>query len=187
MKFIGKSISILLSLALIFAFVFYGVKAFRFLITFLEGLDSNLITILITSSIVFLIGISIIVRSIRESIKYKNKILIQSEKAERYQRLIQYLANCLQNNGRENSADKDKTKLTQSLIFEIILWGGNGVIKELMAFQKMEKEEGVKNTKISSQVEKIILEIRKDLGLQNWGIRENDFIDLLGNRIKNSE
>lgn len=179
MKFLGKTLSILLSLALVFAIIFYGVKVFRFLITFLEGLDRSLITILIISSTVFLIGISVIVRSIRKSIKHKNEILIQTEKAERYQRLIQYLANCLKRNGSEYSADNDKTKLTQSLMFEIILWGSHGVIKELMALQKMEKEEGVKNTKISSQVEKIILEIRKDLGLKNWGIKENDMIELL--------
>lgn len=99
---------------------------------------------------------------------------MRPERAEVYTRFIEAWSYTLI--GHVNAQEELQTAEKQ-----LILWGSSNVIKQYTAYRKRDTQCNPRDPAIRQLIEKVIFEMRKDLGQSNFGLNAGDLFDLLLN------
>jgi len=176
MKLLSNTLSVLLSLALLAALGFGIFVGFQAVTNFFADLNKPLAAILATASVVVLLSAVIVAGGIRRAMKRESDQQLRAERAAVYGRFIE----TLQQSISQRDLDTGKTRaFSQALKKDMILWASNSVLKQFAALQKIARELWLQDQEFLAQVEKVLLEMRQDLGQTNWGLKERDVLDLL--------
>ncbi len=156
--------------------LFFGTK---FLIDQYEHLDPQWSSGIMIISAVFLICTLIIGRAIHSISNNKDKI-IHPEKSVVYQNFIELWS---QNDPLVLGDEKFRKDLKINSK-QMMLWASDGVLKAHSKLQNL-SVDNPNQEKISSQFEKVILAMRKDVGHQNIGILSGDISGILNQNNTN--
>jgi hypothetical protein len=148
------------ALILMFLFIWSVYIVFTFVISQFEIFDARETAIVTVSSLVFLVSFLILATAIRSSIQKGDK-RVQPQKADLYSR-YSLIYDTLLSNSEEFERE------VQDLNRHMMLWAADEVLKEYgRLLQLIEKgEKGVE-----AQAVNVLLEIRKDLGHKNRGVK----------------
>lgn len=179
MKFISTTLSLLFGLSLLGllgAGVYY---AFHFIIDSLFAkLDPQLAAIATIAAATLLICTSIIASALRWS--GKSTDALNTRKIAAYEYFMQIWGTLLWQDAYQVEIDADDL---QELEKQLILWANPKVIQAYIALRQLKPETGLSNSKVTSQFIKVLMEMRKDLGLTNQGLDEQGLLKLSGGNL----
>jgi len=176
MKFISTIFPVLFGLALLGllgAGVYY---AFHFIINSLFArLDPQLAAIATIAAATLLICTSIIASALRWSGKSTNEL--NTRKTAAYDYFIRIWGGLFWQATYQSEIDAgDLLELEKQLI----LWADPKVIQAYIILQRLETETGLPNPTATAQFIKVLMEMRKDLGLSNQGLDGQALLKLSG-------
>ncbi len=160
-------------LALLAALVFFLIFSAKFLIEQYEHLDPQWSSGIMIISAVFLICTLIIGRAIHSISNNKDKI-IHPEKSVVYGNFIEIWSKQDPLVLQDKKYQKDLNINSK----QMLLWASDGVLKAHSKLQKITMDNPEPD-KIKSQVEKVILAMRKDVGHRNIGVLSGDLVRFL--------
>ena len=143
--------------------IYLGVKHSVYL---LEYLDKPTFVILVVSSLIVFIGALMISSAIHKHARLNGRKHGYPGKVELYRMFITQL------NRSENFSDLNKT---------MALYGSGSVIKEYLEFLKILNDQSITSPQAQQQFEKVMMEMRKDIGESNLEIKQGDLINLIKN------
>lgn len=147
------------------------VAGVKFLIAQFDLLGTELAGIMIIISVLLLVCSFIIAGAFRNN-KRKDDKQVHPEKAYIYSNFINYYIT-IRESIRKTGA------INYRFRSDITLWAGKNVLKSYMQFNKNLDELNPDNPKIMEQAEKVIFEMRKELGHDNYGFNEGDIDKLI--------
>jgi hypothetical protein len=166
MKILGNIIVFLLGIAVVTAFIGSIIYGIKFLITQFGLLDSASSAQVIIGSSLILICTLILAGAIRYS-KSAGDRPVHPEKAAIYSDYINYfiaLREGIKINGR----------ISYRFRSDITLWANKNVLKSYLIFNILLDKLSPDDPKIMEQAEKILFEMRKELGQDNFGLKKGD-------------
>lgn len=181
MKTLGSILTFLITLALIVGIVWGVIIGGRYVLDQYDMLESQQSAIAIIFSVIMLLSAFIVAGAIRDKGR-KNDKIVHPEKAIIYNNFIDYYIEI------RNSV---KTQGLVNLRFrsDISLWAGKDVLRSYMLFNQNLNELSADSPQILRQAERVILEMRKDLGLSNQGLKPGNLDSIIftpHNPVKNN-
>jgi hypothetical protein len=170
MKQLGNLLTLLLILGIIIALGYASLLGIKFIIAQFNLLETELTGIMIIAASVLLVCTLILASAIRYS-RPKGDIRVHQEKAYIYTDFISYYSTI-----RESI--RNEGKIYYRFRNDMVLWAGKNVLKSYSLFNKYITELNPDNPKILEQAEKVIFEMRKEIGYDSYGLK-NGYLDNL--------
>ena len=180
MKLLSSLCSILLGFALFGALITGAYFALQSIVNLFYRLNVHVASVIYASVLSCLFSMVIISLTIRLGRKRRGMERMQREKAAVYQRFLATWSSML---------NQASTRSTQSALHiandlrvaeqQLLLWGSNNVLKYYTAYQNHETPYNPRDPSVLPLIEKILHEMRKDLGQSNVGIQTGDLLNLL--------
>lgn len=175
MKTSGHLFSILVVLALLIALTIGAYLFFQDICRLLVSLDQQTTAIVVG----VLIGSLLIGLSIRRAGKISGVRRLGTEKrADIYRQLIQKWS---ESPVRSNpgSATHKLSENRYAVEHQLALWASTAVLKQYVALRRMDPQISINDPAKRLVLEKMMREMRRDLGQYNLGLGDNDLTDLL--------
>ncbi len=166
MKTFGNLIASLLIITLLFAIVWGAILGAKHLIAQFQTLETEQAGVLIIVGSFLLIYTLILTIALRFN-KNKSDKLVHPEKSYIYSDFLNYyieIRSNIQNQGH----------IPYKFRSDMSLWAAHDVLKAYIKFNQLIVELSPDHPKILNQAEKVIFEMRKDLGLRNYGLGSGD-------------
>jgi hypothetical protein len=188
MKGLGNIIStlfVLLVIGLIGAGLYRGGEYIWGLLSGLEGRQVP-VGYIVSLSVVF--GALIITAGLRSALKRREDPGRYARKADVYGHMLEAWTEGVRLNGGKSNAGSDGKEGSQhALNGDAILLVGNNVLKEYIVLQKLVRKYGIHDRKVRSQFKRMLLEMRRDLGENTWGLSRNALLHLLPGYVEARE
>ena len=179
MKTPGNVFSILFVLALLIALGMGAYLFFQDIYRFLVSLDPQIAAIVAA----ILIASLLIALSIRRAGKMSGVRRMRLEKkAEIYEQLIRKCSEGLV----RPTPDLPPLAVSNDLRGaepRLVLWASTAVLKQFVALRRMDPQISPNDPVKRSVIEKMLREMRRDLGQYNLGLGDNDLTDLLPKEV----
>jgi hypothetical protein len=182
-----KTLSVLFGVAFLGALGIGGYFALTYIVERLRSMDFQVAAVVTITSVVALLATKIIVRSMRQASQQNTANQLHTEKAVIYQLFIDLWADLLRH-GRD-AEDRSPNELSEELRAldrRLMLYGSSGVVKAHAVLRALERDSGVHNPRVRSQVAKVLMEIRQDLGSEIQGLTAEELLPLLADADKAS-
>jgi hypothetical protein len=177
MKTLSTFFGVMLGLVLLGAFAAGGYFAIRFGLDLFGTLEPQVATMTAIASVVALLCATIITGGFKWTGRKEAEVQVRADKANLYERISLIWGEKLSH--RTKAMDQATEDELQKLERLLILRGNSRVIKAYVALQALEKKTGLQNPEIPSQVAKVLLEMRKDLGQDVLSLNESDLVNVL--------
>jgi hypothetical protein len=144
------------------------------------SLDFQAARITMIASVVAILAAIIIARAIQQSGRQQIVKQLMEGKAATYRQLIDQWHDLLRSGG--GAEDRGRAQLPEelrSLERSLAVFGAGRVLKAYVALRDLERERGLQSPEVRSQLAKVLLEIRKDLGSDTVGLTAEDLRHLL--------
>ncbi|MCG8697604.1 MAG: hypothetical protein MI922_06080 [Bacteroidales bacterium] len=171
MKTLGSILTFLITLALIVGILWGVIIGGRYIFAQFEMLETQQSAVAIIFSVVMLISAFIVAGAIRDKTRNDDR-QVHPEKAIIYNNFIDYyieIRNSVNTQGIVNLRFRS----------DISLWASKDVLRSYMLFNQYLNELSGDNPKILQQAESVILEMRKDLGLSNQGLKPGNLDNII--------
>ena len=153
MNVFGKTLGLLLGLALIGALGMGAWLAFDYLGSLFASLDAQVARVTAIGSVVVLAGSALIASAVRRAAASSRTERFHEQKVAAYQ----FFVECWQNEGTATHA-------LQVLDRQLALYGGAAVIRAHAALRAIAREKGARHPDAQAGLGRALLEIRRDLG-----------------------
>lgn len=173
MKSFSNTLIFLFGMAVLGGIGVLLVIASRYLFDQYESLDPQWSATIVIVSVVLLLCTILLARAIHSLSANKDKT-IHPEKAVVYGNFIELWS---KTHSLHAEDDEDQTNL-QNQRKQLTLWAADGVLKEYLKLEKL-ASAGAGAGELRTQAEKVVLEMRKDLGNRNRGILKGDLSEFL--------
>lgn len=169
MKFLENVLALITTLAIIILAAWLAYWGIRYIIDQFQIVNPSTSATLTILAVIVIISSIIISGAIRSVVKSGDKP-IHPEKAIIYKQFIDIWC---------NTGFPIDQNLKMSNARAMALWAGDGVLKQYLILKKI-KPESRSNEQVSlAQIEKVIMEMRKDLGQKNFGVRSGNINEIL--------
>ena len=176
MKSISNFLAFLISFAFIAGLIWITVLGIKFVISQYQMINIQTTPILIIISILSIICSLIIAGAIKSSPMGRNRN-INPEKAAVYNHFIDLLSISTEFEITSQNINIDaEYKLLRK---EMVLWASDNVLKKYLEFDKLLIELTIDKKIVLNKGEKVIFEIRKDLGNRNQNLKTGQISSLL--------
>jgi hypothetical protein len=180
MKRLSNLLSKLVALLLLSVLVVGVYFAIRLVADLFIGLEEQVRAIILATLVSILIGTLNIALVMRWVQKWTSMDWMCLQRAKVYKRLIEAWPGVLSLSATADMQnalhmEDDLRKAEQQLI----LWGSRRVVKHYTIYRKQAMQNNTNDPIILSLVEKVLVEIRKDLRQNNLGIHAGDLLNLL--------
>ncbi len=179
-------------LTVIFLFVLIGAIGFAIFLTLrslsrmFAGFDKEVAAAIIVASATILVSVITVVigKQLEKKREIENQHRIQ--KIEIYEKFMKKMFEILRLHGSEKAIpvagksqkEDDLIKFFEEFSRKLILWGSRGVIKQFIEFRKFGMKSGEPDPRILLQFEKVLMQIRKELGHSNRGLSQYNLLFL---------
>ena len=178
MKKVLKGISIfLISLLLISGFVYLVFIISSYIFDTFSSLEKEISAGIIAASATILVSVITVV--IGKHLEKKKEIehQLRIQKTEIYEKYMEKMFQVLTSG--QKFPEKEMTKYFGEFSRKLILWGGKKVIKSYCDFRIFGTQElNNKDKSILLYFEKVLFEIRRDLGNSNRNLKQGDLLTL---------
>ena len=171
MKNLENIIAFTLVMAIITAVVYVTYKGIGYFTVQLDWLNKEQLSLLSLGIIIIILCTLILASAIRYS-RPKGDRHIVPEKAIVYNNFINYyisIRSSIQYEGEVNYRFRS----------DMVLWAGSNVLKKYMVFNQYLNDLNSDNPKILEQAEKVIMEMRNELGQYTYGLKPGDLDKLI--------
>jgi len=184
MNAFGTIVGIAFGIALLVALAAGGYFAIKFMLDLFGTLEPQIATITAIASVVALLCAAIIAGGFKWMGRKEKEMQVRAEKANLYERMLLIWGEKLKERTKaiEPSVEDELQKLERLLA----LRGSPKVIKAYGALQTLEQNAGLDGPELPSQVAKVLLEMRKDLGQGRLDLNESDLINVLNIEVHGS-
>jgi hypothetical protein len=177
MKTLSTFFGAMLGLALLGALAAGGYFALKFGFDLFGTLEPQVATMTAIASVVVLLCASIIAGGFKWTGRKEAEVQVRADKSNLYERVLLIWGEKLSHRMQAMAqATADELLKLERLL---TLRGNSRVIKAYVALQALEKKAGLPSPEIPSQVAKVLLEMRKDLGQDVLSLNESDLVNLL--------
>lgn len=177
MKTLGVFFGVMLGIALLVAMAAGGYVVFKVVLDLFGTLEPQVATITAIASVVALLCAAHIAGGFKWTGRKKAEIQVRADKANLYERIVLIWGEKLSH--RTTVMDQATGDELHKLERLLTLRGSSKVIKTYVDLQVLEKNAGLQSPEIPSQVVKVLLEMRKDLGQGVQNLNERDFVNVL--------
>ncbi len=167
-------------LALLFALIAGGYFLFKYVVGVFATLDPQIETLAVIASVVALLCAVILAEGLKARAQQEQYSIGTVEKAKVYERLLSLCCEQLTTQGNENDRPAD-AELVQVERF-LALHGGAKVISAYVEFQRSAKQDGKPAGEVATPLNKLVLEMRADLGRSEVIRNAGDLIEILSGR-----
>lgn len=176
MKALGTFLGVVFGLALLAALAAGIYFLFQYVVGLFDILNPQQQALIMIASMVVL-SCALIIAGGLKARHYKEASSLAIEKANMYERLLVYWGDQLkqQIGGKELIIEGELGKLEQQLV----LHGSQKVITAYTNLRRHVLQQGDTGSEISDLLNKLMLEMRADLGRADWNVKGNDLLDLL--------
>jgi len=171
MKNYGSLLAILIVIGIIVAVGWGGYIGIRYVIGQFGLINPQLAALLTISALTAIICSLLIAGAIR-TLNGVHHASIHQEKAVIYTRFIEAWISGIKNG-------TDLFREMYELKPHLLILSGDAVLKQFDILTRMLQEEGQTRDRLVEQAEKVLLEMRKDLGNRNRGILKGDLLEFL--------
>lgn len=180
MKSLSNICSVLLGCVLLGALIAGAYFALRFVINLFDGLDAHVASGIYAAVIAVIVNAAMIALIVRLGWKLRSMERVRMEKAAVYQRFLAAWSSALSQAATASTPSALRIgNDPQAAEHQLLLWGSNNVIKYYTAYQNHETPPNPHDPAVLPLIEKILQEMRKDLGQSNVGIQTGDLLNLL--------
>jgi hypothetical protein len=164
-------------LALLGAITAGGYVALKFGLDLFGTMEPQVATMTAIASVVALLCASIIAGGFNWTGRKEAEVQVRADKSNLYERVSLIWGEKLSHRTKamDQATEDELLKLERLLT----LRGTPRVIKAYVALQALEKKAGLQSPEIPSQVAKVLLEMRKDLGQDVLSLNESDLVNVL--------
>jgi hypothetical protein len=155
MSLFGKTLGLLLGLALIAAVGAGAWLALEYIGSLFASLDVQVARVTAIGSVVVLAAAAIVASAIRRGATKTGAARIHEQKIGTYQ----FFVECWQ----DTATPPHKLQALDRLL---ALYGGAAVIRSHAVLRALAREKGARHPDAAAQIGKVLLEVRKDLGVQ---------------------
>ena len=174
MKFLGSILGIILALGLLAALAIGGYFLVIWTYELFSGLDQEVRAV----AVVVLVGTLIVAIAIRRAGEMHGlRRMGLEKKAEQYGRLIAVLQEAGGSEAGEVGADPKAAEQ------QLVLWASSGVLKHLAAYRSLTAHADARDPAVRSALERLLREMRRELGRNNMWLGEGDLVDLLYGQV----
>jgi hypothetical protein len=180
MRSFGKTLSVLFGLALICALGAGAYFAIRFVVKFFGAMEFVVPSATAVVSVVVLLAAMIVASSIRAASRRNEASQLRAQRGAAYQHCISLWASLVRD--RPDSEEQRRNKLSdelEALDSLLVLYASPRVIKAHAALRASEREGGARNPNMRSLFAKALMEMRKDLCTETWGVTAEELQRLL--------
>jgi hypothetical protein len=177
MKPMGVFLGVLFGITLLGALAAGGYFAIKVGLDLFGTLEPQVATLTAIASVVVLLCATIIAGGSRWSARKEAEVQARADKSNLYERIVLIWGEKL-NTGTE-AMDQDTEAELQKLERLLTLRGGSKVIKTYVELQVQENNAGLHSPEMPSQVAKLLLEMRQDIGQDALNLNQSDLMNLL--------
>jgi membrane protein required for beta-lactamase induction len=180
MKFLSKTLLVLFTLAVLGTLGVTGYRILKFLVELVGSVDSQVAAVAAVASVMALLVATTVAYNIRLLGKQGKTHQLHAEKAATYHLFVDAWEALLRQGG--SSEDRNPNKVPDDLLALdrlLILYGSPDVLKAHGMLRALEHELGARNPQVRLQFARVLMEVRKDLGLQTQGLLAEDLLRLL--------
>jgi hypothetical protein len=180
MKFFGRTLAVIFSMALLGVLGVGGYFALTFFMELFRRMDYQVAVVTTIASVVPLLAAKIIASSIRQASQQNTAHQLHAEKTATYQLFIDLWRDLLRH-GRDSEDRSSHTWSEEVLALDcrLSLYGSSGVVKAHAVLRALERDHGAHNPRVRSQVATVLMAIRQDLGLETQGLTAEELLPLL--------
>lgn len=153
MSMFGRTLGLLLGVALIAALGAGAWLALEYIGSLFASLDAQVARVTAIGSVVVLLASMIVAAGIRAHGRARRAAQVREQKTATYQLFVDFWA--------DPAAVPDKLQALDRLL---ALYGGAGVIRSHTALRAIAREKGARHPDAQAQLGKALVEIRRDLG-----------------------
>ena len=177
MKPLGIFFGVILGIVLLGALAVGGYFALRFGLDLFGTLEPQVATMTAIASVVVLLCASIIAGGFKWTGRKEAEVQVRVDKSNLYERVLLIWGEKLSHGTKamDQATEDELIKLERLLT----LRGNSKVIKTYIELQVLEKNAALHSPEIPSQVAKVLLEMRKDLGQSVLNLNESDLVNVL--------
>jgi hypothetical protein len=169
-------LSVFLVIAFLGACIAGAYVALRLVIHIFIGLDAQVVSVLYAAVAVVLSSTVLVSLTLRAGAKHRRMEQAHVEKAKAYQNMIAAWSSTLSPNttGARHALRREDSLYAAEQ--QLLLWGSPNVVRDYIAYQ----QHGDPHDPIAqSCIEKVLLDMRQDLGQSNFGLQRANVIHLL--------
>jgi len=140
----------------------------------------------VTASIVAAVGtiLSSVAAMIYNQRKSKEREIAEAHRPEKvrvYSSFMETMVKQLRKEKNEERRDFESEVIDELFKFkrDLIVWGSPGVINEFLEFEEKARGEVENHADILIHFDRILQEVRADLGNSNWSLQDGDLVQLL--------
>ena len=176
-KAFGNFLGVVLGLTLLVAFLAGGYFLFRYIVEVFGELDPAVATLTAIASVVALLCAAIIANGLRGRGQKHQETSIRADKAALYEQLLTLWGERLKRQERKDNpvAEDELLKLERLLA----LRGSPKVIMAYVELQRLARRKGLSGDGVPELLNKLVMEMRKDLGRGVLNLSDSDVLDLL--------
>jgi hypothetical protein len=180
MGFFRKTLSVFFGVTVLGALGAGSYCALTRIVERLRSMDFQVAAVTTSASIVILLAAMIIARSIRQTGKQPTGHPLHAAKTLTYQLFVDLWGDFLRY-GRTTEARSPETLSKELLALDrqLMLYGSAGVVNVYAALRALERHSGIQHPQVRSQIARVIMEIRQDLGVETQGLALAELLPLL--------
>lgn len=159
------------------ALVAGGYFGFQWLLDLFGTLEPQVASITMIASMVAVLCATIVASGFKWMGRKEKEVVVQADKANLYESILLMWGEKLKQGTKaiESSLDEELQKQERLLT----LRGSANVMKAYLALQRQVNTVGLRNPELTSSMAKLILEMRKDLGVSVLNVKESDLVAIL--------
>lgn len=182
MKSTNQTFFVIIGFILLGALGIGGYFVLEYLVMIFAKIDSQVAMVTAIASVVALLVARIIASSIHKASKQNKAQQVQAEKVATYQQFIDVWADFLrQGLSLDLQSPSRRSEDLHALERLLILCSAPGVVKAYGALQALATKLDLQSPEVVSQFAKVLMEMRKDLGLSSQNLKAEDLLQLLFN------
>lgn len=156
----------------------YGLYyAFQFLLNAFAGLEAVQKTVLFTAAFTILLSAAMIATALRGLGKRMQNRRLQEEKLAVYGHLINTWQALVRAPQRATQPQEEQS--LHDIESHLVLVAGRQVLRQYHRLKEVQREADLQSPEVFAQLEKVILEIRRDIGYADSGYKKSHLISVL--------
>ena len=177
MKFLKNTLASMIVIGFLIALAYGLYYAFQFLLNAFAGIEAMQKTILFTAAFTLLLSAAMITAALRGLGKRLQNRRLQEEKLATYGNLI-YAWRALVREP-QRAIQPGEEQILHNIESHLILVAGPQVLRQYHHLKEIQGEADLQSPEVLAQLEKVIIEIRRDIGYADWGYKNSHLISVL--------
>jgi len=156
----------------------YGLYyVFQFLLNAFAGLEAVEKTLLFTAAFTILLSAAMIAAALRGLGRRMQNRRLQDEKLAAYGNLINAWRALVR--APQRAIQPEEEQILHDIESHLTLVAGPRVLRQYHGLKEIQREADLQSQDVFAQLEKVILEIRRDIGYADWGYKDSHLISAL--------